>query len=41
MLCNRIVDYLEKNKLLSDEQFGFRKNNSPTLAITYGTSMTI
>jgi len=35
MLYNRIVEYLEKNKLLSDQQFGFRKNSSPTLATTF------
>ena len=35
MLCNRILDYLDKYKLLNQNQFGFRKHHSTTHAVSY------
>ena len=35
MLCNRISDYLDKYKLLNQNQFGFRKHHSTTYAVSY------
>ena len=35
MLHKRFADYWEKNNLFHDYQFGFRKNYSINLAITY------
>ena len=35
MLCHRISDYLDKYKLLNQNQFGFTKNHSTTHAVSY------
>ena len=35
MLCNRISDYLDKYKLLNQNQFGLRKHHSTTHAVSY------
>ena len=35
MLCNRILDYLDKYKLLNQNQFDFRKHHSTTHAVSY------
>ena len=35
MLCNRISDYVDKYKLLNQNQFGFRKHHSTTHAVSY------
>ena len=35
MLFNRISDYLDKYKLLNQNQFGFRKHHSTTHAVSY------
>ena len=35
ILHQRLFDYWEKNNVLSDQQFGFRKNRSTNLAVTY------
>ena len=34
LILNRLINYLDKYKLLSEHQFGFRKNYSTTLAIS-------
>ena len=38
LVCNRIIDYLSKYKILSDDQFGFRKQHSAkyALALLFG-----
>ena len=33
LVCNRIIDYLSKYKILSDDQFGFRKQHSAKYAL--------
>ena len=32
-MCNRMIDYLEKNNILYQHQYGFRKGHSTDLAI--------
>jgi hypothetical protein len=36
-ICDRLVDHLESNKLLSDTQFGYRKGRSTLHALTHLT----
>jgi hypothetical protein len=33
-MCNRVYNFLEKNHVLDDSQYGFRKNRSTALAVS-------
>ena len=35
IMYNRLIDFLNENKILFEYQFGFRKNNSTQLALTF------